>query len=325
MRHFTFFRATLVPGLLLMCAGAAAAQTLSIATSPAGSLNHSLGNALGKVMSDAAKMQARVVPYGGGQKILPSIDAGRFELAILSSTDIFFAYTGKEEFKGHEAKKIRLIGTVFPYYLSWIVRKDAPYKTIADLKGKKVAVGYTANVSQRRSVLSQMAFAGLKESDFDGVQVPHVVRGADDLAQGKVESTSFAIGAGKVAEINAKISGGIRYLDVPNDDASVARMRAIMPLGGVKLIQPEPGFVGIDKPTWVQTEYYAVTTGTHLSEENAYKVAKMLHDNRADLAKIAASFKRVEPQDLVRDSGAPFHPGAIRFYKEKGLWPADRK
>ena len=59
-----------------------------------------------------------------------------------------------------------------------------------------------------------MAAFGVKPSDFDGVPVPHVVRGADDFMQGKVEASTFAIGAGKMSEVDAKV-GGIRWLSMP--------------------------------------------------------------------------------------------------------------
>ncbi|MGE3246877.1 MAG: TAXI family TRAP transporter solute-binding subunit [Beijerinckiaceae bacterium] len=301
------------------------AQTLTIGTSPQGSSNYALGNAIGKVMGDVAKMKVRVVPYGGGQKILPSIDAKRFDFMLASSTDAFFAYNGKGEFEGKPTKNLRAIGVPLTYYLSWFVRNDAPYKSIKDLKGKKVAVGYNANVSQRRSVLSQMAAAGLKESDFDGVKVPHVVRGAEDLAQGKIEATSFAVGAGKVAEINAKVAGGIRYLNFPTDADSIKRMREFMPMGGVKLIQPAPNLVGIVGPTNVQTEDYVVVSGAHVSNEVAYQVAKILVENQADLKKVNRQFGRYDVKEVPTDLGVPFHDGAIKYFKEKGMWPPKKK
>ncbi len=110
-----------------------AQQPLSIGTSPAGSLNHSLGNAIGKVMGDTTGLQARVVPFGGGQKIMPAIVAKRFDLGLHSTSDIWFAYNGKEEFDGQALKDLRTVAVTFSYYLSWIVRNDSPYKTINEL------------------------------------------------------------------------------------------------------------------------------------------------------------------------------------------------
>ncbi len=272
------------------------------------------------MLADKYGLKVRVVPYGGGQKILPSLDAKRFEMALLGASDVYFAYNGLEEFKDKPSKNIRAGGVTFAYYLTWFVRKDAPYKTIADLKGKKVAVGFSSNTSQRRSVLAQMASAGLTEADFNGVQVPHVVRGADDLAQGKVEATSFAVGAGKVAEVNAKI-GGVRYISIPTGDDAKARVRKLMPMAGFKVLMPESKLLGIVEPTNVLTDDYQVVLGAHVTDEVAYKLTKMLHDDQAELAKIARPFRLYDKSAIARERGAPYHPGSIKFLKEKGLWP----
>jgi TRAP transporter TAXI family solute receptor len=316
LRHFII---TLAGAAFI--AAAAGAQTVSIGTSPVGTLNHSLGNALGKVMTDEAGLNARVVPFGGGQQFLPSIHTKELEMAVPSASDALFAYQGRGAFEGKPSPSLRTVGTVFPYYVGWFVKKDAPYKTLTDLKGKKVPVGFTANTAQRQIVLAGLAAEGLKESDFDGVPVPHVVRGADDFAQGKVEATTFAVGAGKVTEVDVKV-GGIRFLNVPNNPQALARLREIMPTAYIEVLQPAPEFTGILAPTTLVFEDYLVLTGAHVSDEVAYKVAKVLHDHQDKLAKIANTFSRYKKDQLTRDRGVPFHPGAIKFYTEKGIWPA---
>lgn len=70
---------------------------------------------------------------------------------------------------------------VFPFSIGWFVKKDSPYKSMVDLKGKKVPVGFTANSAQQRSFHATLAADGLKPEDFDGVPVAHVVRAADDF------------------------------------------------------------------------------------------------------------------------------------------------
>ena len=70
--------------------------------------------------------------------------------------------------------------------------------------------------------------------------VPHVVRGADDFMQGKVEAATFAVGAGKVAEVNAKV-GGIRFLDMPNTPEALARLHEVMPRGLFHMLNPGAG------------------------------------------------------------------------------------
>jgi TRAP transporter TAXI family solute receptor len=306
---------------LALIAGSVEAQTLSIGTSPVGSLNSSLGHALGKVMSEQAGLRTRVVPFGGGQQFLPLIGKQELELAIPSATDTVFAFQGKEDFAGNPSTTLRVIATVFPYYVGWFVNKDAPYKVLTDLKGKKMPIGFTANSAQRRVFLAGLAAEGLKESDFDGVAVPHVVRAADDFMQGKVEASTFAIGAGKVAEANTKV-GGLRFLNVTNTPQALAGLRTVMPTAYIAVLQPAPEFAGIIGPTNVIFEDYLVVTGAQLADDDAYKIAKVLHDEQEKLAAIAKTFARYDKAKLAREHGVPFHPGAIRFYREQGIWPA---
>jgi TRAP transporter TAXI family solute receptor len=314
-------RSLAVTAIVAVAAGTAQGQTISIGTSPVGSLNYSLGNALGKVMTEQAAMKVRVVPFGGGQQFLPLIHKKELEMAIPSASDALFAYQGKEDFAGNPSPSLRVIGTVFPYYIGWFVKKDSPYRSLADLKGKRFPIGFTANSAQRRVHLAGLAGEGLKESDFDGVPVPHVVRGADDFMQGKVEASTFAIGAGKIAEVDAKV-GGIRFLNMSGSADAKARIQGIMPTTYPAMLQPSKELVGIVTPTTVLFEDYLVVAGADMSDDDAYKTAKVLYEAQDKLAAIAKTFGRYDKAELSRQRGVPFHPGAIKYYREKGIWPA---
>ena len=315
----SIMRVAIVAAISALVAGTVQAQTVSIGTSSVGTLNNSLGNALGKVMTDVADIRARVVPYGGGQQVLPLIERKELELALVAASDALFAYQGAAAFKGNPSPNLRTIGAVFPFYIGWYVKKDAPYKSLTDLKGKKVAIGFTANSTQRRVFEAGFAAYGVNESDFDGVAVPHVVRGADDFMQGKVEASTFAVGAGKMAEVNAKV-GGIRFLDMPNTPEATARLQKIMPTGYFQVLNPGPAFAGIVAPTMLVFEDYMVTSGTQMSDDHAYKLAKLLYESQDKLAAVGKAFGRYDKAKLATNRGVPFHPGAIKYYKESGIW-----
>ena len=314
LRLATIFTATALLG------STAQAQTISIGTSPVGTLNYSTGNALGKVMNDVAGLRARVVPFGGGQQVLPLIGRKELEMAISSATDTLYAYEGKGDFNGNPSPTLRLIGKVFPFTIGWYVKKDAPYKTLTDLKGKKIAVGFTANSAQLRFYRAGMAASGVTEKDFDGVPVPHVVRGADDFMQGKVEASTFAVGAGKMSEVNVKV-GGIRFLETPDTPEALKRLRTVLPRGTITTLNPAPAFAGVVAPTKLINEDYLVVAGTQMSDDDAYKIAKILYENQDKLTSIAKTFSRYNKAELGADRGVPFHPGAIKYYREKGIWP----
>ncbi len=315
MKLFSF---TAFAVLFAISAGSAQAQTISIGTSQVGSSNYALGNALGKVMTEQLSLKVRVVPYGGGQQILPLINSKELEMAVPASTDAYFAYNGSDPFKTPN-KNLRVIGTVFPYYLSWFVHKNSAYKSLADLKGKKIATGFTANSAQQSSYLAGLAAFDVKPSDFEDVPVPHVVRGADDFMQGKVEASTFAIGAGKMSEVDAK-TGGIRWLSMPDDEAAQKRVKAVMPAAYIDKLEPAKSLVGVVGPTNVMFHDYLVMGGAQMTDDDAYKIAKMLYEQQAKLVAISKIYGRYKKENLARDHGVPFHPGAIKFYKEAGIW-----
>jgi len=154
---------------------------------------------------------------------------------------------------------------------------------------------------------------------LEGVPVPHVVRGADDFMQGRVEASTFAIGAGKMAEVDAKV-GGIRWLSMPGDPAAEKRVRTIMPAAYIEKLEPAKALVGIAGPTNVIFHDYLIVGGAQMSDDTAYKIAKLLYEQQAKLVAVSKIFGRYKKENLARDHGVPFHPGAIKFYKEVGIW-----
>jgi len=317
MKHLRIAAMAAASALMI---GAANAQTVSIGTSAVGSLNYSVGNALGKVLTEHG-VKARVVPFGGYNQTMPLMNKGQVDFAVADATDALYAYKGIENYKNLRSDKIRVVGSVFPFYIGWFVKKDTPYKSLADLKGKKVSVGYTASPQQRVAAIAAMHAFGVKESDFDGVPVANVVRGAQDFMEGKVEATAFAAGAGKVAEVNAKV-GGIRFLSLPKTAEANKAIQAMMPTAYVGTLQPSSAYAGVVGPTNLLFENYMIVAGAHVPNDTVAKVARVLYENNKELASIAKPFANYDPKELATDRGVPFHPGAIVFYKKVGIWPA---
>ena len=62
-------------------------------------------------------------------------------------------------------------------------------------------------------------------------------------------------------------------------------------------------------------------TRASLDEDTAYAFTKALYENRAEVVKKHPAGRAINPKNIVRDTGTPFHPGAIRYFKEIGIWP----
>ena len=110
-------------------------------------------------------------------------------------------------------KDLRIIAAAHALRTPFFVRKDSGMRTIADLKGKRVALGYSAMRNIDKAARAMLATAGLTEADVKPVLVPNVVRSADDFIAGAADMFSFAFGGPKVREADATV-GGIRVLEI---------------------------------------------------------------------------------------------------------------
>ncbi|HYA46434.1 MAG TPA: TAXI family TRAP transporter solute-binding subunit [Burkholderiales bacterium] len=308
--------------VFFLCAGLSAmvahAQVLGFGSAPQGSIGYNMSSAIARVMSEAANVQSRVQPYSGSSAVLPLVNSGELDLAVCNVMEIEEATKGEGHYEGRKQANLRVLGVIFPLYSSIFVRKDSPIKSLAELKGKRLPYGFSAQVTLEHIVDAIIATGGLARKDVVPVLVPNVVRGADDFIEGKLDGGFFAIGAAKVAEVD-KTVGGIRYLPVPDDPKSLAAMQRIMPYAYVKLVNPSPAFVGLDGPTKLMAYDYLVAVGAHVKDDTVYKIAKAMYENKPKLAESLKAFNGWDPQTISKAMPASFHPGSVKFFKEKGM------
>ncbi|HET7200371.1 MAG TPA: TAXI family TRAP transporter solute-binding subunit [Burkholderiales bacterium] len=299
-------------------AAAAKAQVLGFGSAPQGSIGYNMSSAIAKVMAESANIQSRVQPYSGSSAVLPLVSSGELDLAVCNVLEIEEATRGEGPYKGRKQSNLRVLGVIFPLYSSIFVRKDSPIRTLAELKGKRLPYGYSAQVTLERIVDAIIATGGLARKDIVPVLVPNVVRGADDFMEGKLDGGFFALGAAKVSEVD-KTVGGIRYLPLPDNPQSVAAMKKIMPYAYIKLVSPSPAFVGLDGPTKLMAYDYLVAVGAHVKDDTVYRIAKAMYENKAKLGESLRAFNGWDPSTIDKDMPAPFHPGSVKFFKDKGL------
>ena len=187
----------------------ATAQTYGLATMQPGTLAHTTGSALAKVLKEKGGLNTLVQTTAGETVLIPMVARGEIDLGIANLAEVQAAMEGGGPTTQPD---LRLIGVIHPLWASFFVRKDSTMKTNADLKGKRVALGYSAMRTVDRLVQAQLALGGLTVKDVTPVLVPNVIRGADDFISGTVDGLYFAFGAPKVREADASV-GGIRALD----------------------------------------------------------------------------------------------------------------
>jgi TRAP transporter TAXI family solute receptor len=277
-----------------------------------------MSSAIARVMAEDAGVQSRVQPYSGSSAVLPLVNSGELDLAVCNVLEIEEATKGEGAYQGRKQANLRVLGVIFPLYSSIFVRKDSPIKSLAGLKGKRIPYGFSAQVTLERIIDAIIATGGLARSDVVPVLVPNVNRGADDFMEGKIDGGFFALGASKVTEVD-KTVGGIRYLPLPDDAKSVAAMKKIMPYAYIKVVNPSPAFVGLDGPTRLMAYDYLVVVGAHVKDDVVYKIAKAMYENKPKLAESFRAFGGWDPQTMNKAMPASFHPGSLKFFKDKGI------
>jgi TRAP transporter TAXI family solute receptor len=305
----------------VLFAGAAGAQQISIGTSPQATAGYAMGSAIAKLMADKMAMQARVQPFTGNSLALAGMNRGEIDVSVANEVEIVEALTGAGAYQGRKQENVRMAAVLYPFTVAFLVKKDAPYRSIADLKGKRVPWGYTAQLTLKAVVGALLANGGLGEGDIDQVLVPNVVRGADDFSAGRADTFFFALGAGKVSETDAAV-GGLRTLPVSDAPEAVERMRKVLPQGYVFEVKPRPGLAGVAEPTKVLAYDYTLVVGRHVKDDVVHGLVKAMAENKDLLAESFAGFRAMDPKRMAKKMEAPYHPGAQKYFQEAGQWPA---
>jgi TRAP transporter TAXI family solute receptor len=167
-----------------------------------------------------------------------------------------------------------------------------------------------------------MATEGLTMDDVKQVPTQSLFSGVDLLGEGKVDAATIAIGTAQAQRANVALAshGGIRFLNMNSTPEAIAKMRKVMRSRPI-VIQPAPFAVGIIGPTTIMAYSIFFTTNAKMPEDMVYNIVKMLHASKADLVKQHPVFRRFEPGRMTEEMDVPWHPGAIKYYKEIGQWP----
>lgn len=297
--------------VLALSCGAAAAQTYGFATLPPGTLNHTTASAIAKIMKEKGGMNVLVQPTAGDNVIVPLVGRGEVEIGI---TNIMEAQDGLDGAQ----KDLRIITAAHALRTPLFVRKDSGMFKNADLKGKRVTMGYSAMRNIDKTVRAMLASAGLTEADVRPVLVPNVVRSADEFIAGNSDMFSFAFGGPKVKEADATV-GGIRALEI--DEAGMPAAKKIMPWAYLTQIGPGPIFTGVEKPMKVYSFDNVIIASAKVPDSIVTKLLELMEKNKDELVAVQPVLREWTPAFGYKQYGVPYHPAALKFFKDRNLAP----
>ena len=305
------FTACACAAVLILTSGAGTAQTYGLASMQPGSVNHTTSSAIAKVLKEKGGLNTLVQPTAGETVIIAIVGRGEADFGMANAPEIGTAITSNEQ------PNLRMIGAVYTLKTGFWVRKDSNMRTVADLRGKRVTMGYSAMRALDPLSRAILATGGLTEKDIKPVLVPNVVRSADDFAAGAADMFMFAFGAPKVREVDVSV-GGTRFLEIP-ESPGMAEARKIQPYGYLSDVAPGPIFIGVEKPMKVYTIDNLLFTHAKVPDDVVYKVMATMEANKDDMIVVAPNLREFSAAGLHKQYDFPYHPGAAKYFKERKI------
>ncbi len=307
----------------LVAAGPAQAKVkrLTIGSNPAGSVYFLLAGGFAKLFQQELKLRSTAQPHAGSSVYLPLMDKGEITLGLNSSLDSGMAFNGKAPFKQrHLGVKSLARIWILPY--GFMVKENSGIKTIADLKGKRVAVKVKTNVSLAQLNRTILSVAGLTERDVTAVDSGGVVAGINMVVEGRADAAGVATGMPAMRKAHASVPGGMRMVALP-EAATDAQMAKGMPGSRTFMAKPNKRYGFIRGETKIAAFDSFLNAGTSIDNEDAYTLTKTLHTNWKKLQKAYGPIRGTPQKGMAPATNPmPYHAGAIKYWKDVGLWTA---
>ncbi len=289
-----------------------------IATGGTGGTYYPLGGMLAQVITNTAemkdgKMLSATAETGNASVANASLlGRGAIESAFVAADILDAAYKGVGQFKDKPVKNIRALGALYPETMQLVAQPDI--KTFQDLKGKSVSSGSPGS-GQWQLLGDLLALHGMTRDDIKE-DYSSFSQSAEKLKDGNL-SASLIIAGTPTASI-VELANGHRINVVPLADDVVEKLHKNQPYFA-HFVLPAGTYKGVDKD--VNTISVRAIWATHadLPEDVAYAVTKALYENVDKLAKVHVKGKEISLKTALESVSVPLHPGAKRYYQEKGL------
>jgi uncharacterized protein len=298
---------------------AAQAQNLSIATGGTGGVYYPLGGGMAAVLSKYVPgMQATAEVTGGSVANLQLISTGKPYLAMTMVDAGLDALKGQDKFTGKPVP-VRTLMVMYPNRMHVVSMEGMGIGKMADLKGKRVSTGSGGSATE------VMAFrvieaAGLdKDKDMKRERLG-VAESMNALKDRKIDAFFWVGGLPTAAVSDLANSPGVKIKMIDHADL-VDKMNQKYGKLYVQDRIPKETYKGMDADNKQATVMNLLVAHQNMDEKTAYNIVKAVFDHRDELIRVhkeAENFK-LESQQTAAAGGIPWHPGALRYFKEKGV------
>ncbi|MEW6425560.1 MAG: TAXI family TRAP transporter solute-binding subunit [Bacillota bacterium] len=293
---------------------AAKAKELLFATGGTAGTYYPLGGAISQIWNEKVKgVHVTVQATGASVENMRLLGKKEADLALAMNNIAEDAYKGQGSFK-EAIKNFKAVGVVYPEVVQAFVGADSDIKNIAGLKGKKVAVGPTGSGTAVTTEIILKAY-GLTYKDIQ----PIFATFADAVDQFKdkhIDSAWNVLAVPASAIQDVVTVRKIRFLDIEGPE--LEKLLKEQPLFS-KYEIPANSYQGQDKPVKTVTLQSVLYVREDLDENLVYELTKTLYEQKDAIGQIHNAGKQIDLKRAVDGVTTPIHPGALKYYQEKGI------
>ncbi|MDW9911984.1 TAXI family TRAP transporter solute-binding subunit [Sinorhizobium meliloti] len=300
--------------IALSAASTGAAEFINVLTGGTSGVYYPLGVALSKIYGDKIEgVRTQVQATKASVENLNLLQQGRGEIAFSLGDSVKLAWEGNTD-AGFKAPldKLRGIAAIYPNYIQIMASKESSIKTVADLKGKSLSVGAPKSGTElnARAIL---AAAGMSYDDLGKTEYLPFAESVELMKNRQLDATLQSAGLGVSSFKDLATSLDVQMVAVPEEVATklgAPYIAATVPAGT---------YQGQDSDVQTVAVVNFLVTHSEVSDETAYQMTKQLFENIPALTAAHKAAENIRIEDALKGMPIPLHPGAERYYKEKGL------
>lgn len=312
----------LAAAVLLPAAGCSSGDDdrrfINVGTAPVGGTFYTVGGAISEVVNNNRgdlDLRVSAESTGGSMENIRLLSDGRMQFAMSNSSITYFAVRGEGDWK--QSHRVRAVMTLFPNIAMFVTPADSGIEGVADLKGERVYIG-PEGAGFEYFVRPILEAHGLSLDDIDA-RYGSQQNAVDLVGDGAVAAAM--IGGGVPTPAITQLAQAMELRLIPYDDQ--AKEQLISEYGFFEpAVIPGGTYSGIDE------DFHGLNVGSaHLiahadvDEQLVYDFVRLAYENREQIAERHRAANAITPENVVKNTGTPFHPGAERYFREIGIWP----
>ena len=271
-----------------------------------------ISNLMNKNMGDKYNYIGR--PTGGSVFNINGILRETFDFGVAQSDRNFQAFNGVADWEGKPVTNLRSVFSMHPETVMLVTRKDTGIKKVTDIKGKRINIGNPGS-GQRFNAEEVLRIYGIDQNSDIRAESLQQHEASRALVDRKIDAFFYTVGNPSAAIEEPAQSTDI--VMVPLDHPQIKKLAEEKPYYVYTKI-PAGTYRGVDYdvPTYAVTA--TVITHENVPEELVYDMVKTVFEKLNELKGSHAAFRHLDPKLMLEGLSAPFHPGVVKYYKEKG-------